>query len=907
MRLIFHPHKTKKAVFLFAAFVLLVLTSIPLFAWKPSQHVAFGLRILHELQAGNNSGTVEINGVFYQINPSAKIAIINNPTHYLMGCVGPDAYADIYFGQCVVHPDTFWTDDSPHSISDNWFRPLLQFARYKFVAADPEINDGGKALAFAYGFITHAAGDMWGHTFMNKYAGGVWPSILKYGLTIPIRHLAVEGYVDHITGSIGRDGISALDLLAYSWDRDIHDFIYWVFFANDYTSQFDSGKFFNFFRSMKTFLSETAPGLDWVKEFEEGLPDDARLSTKYLNHWISAIDDGIKKWIRVSTKVAHQIFIDGDWEEASEALQEWAQESLPEMLGEPPGFDQIREFFLLLNKDINSIKDKVLESQPLAGLIDFQTDIRNWLFESLFGISIGDLKEYWQNPETYLGSPAWFAEAPFGLNTQAELDKELAFSLGYDEGGSGEGGGGGPVGTFDPMKFDASFNSIMMGKLLLLDGPTLNQLLANHGYSGEPLYGIGELEDAQMCAMLGFMRSLDADHQWMIQSPDGEEWGGGERIDGVPTGSMRMWENEEARERAFKKIFHTGLDMNITTPQPLVLTPGTPEMLEIEVINTENRKDCFSFSMSGLNGSVPFQISLNNMSEVSPGYPETIEIGITAPRDCSLAAGQYSYTVIGQSIGRIWAPYDDPPEKSEMGSVIVLPFYEPDITVSPGSQTTMPGGLKTYDLGLENDGNIADVIGLSLTLEDFDGAYDAYPTSLQPGWVSIGGTSFELSNCDSQSTPLSIHIPVDWAGMEAATYRAIITAQSSGDPGAQDTAVATIVVEPTKASMARYIDLELLELKDLVSSSIINQDIRASLLDHLISAIKKKEQGLGYILEGRINQANNMLNACQEIVKAFINLAEAQKGKAIDPTTADLWIVKAQTIRGHIGTTISTR
>ena len=29
--------------------------------------------------------------------------------------------------------------------------------------------------AFTYGFVTHAAGDMWGHTLINDFAGGVFP------------------------------------------------------------------------------------------------------------------------------------------------------------------------------------------------------------------------------------------------------------------------------------------------------------------------------------------------------------------------------------------------------------------------------------------------------------------------------------------------------------------------------------------------------------------------------------------------------------------------------------------------------------------------------------------------------------------------------------------------------------
>ncbi len=35
----------------------------------------------------------------------------------------------------------------------------------------------GRILAFAYGYLTHAAGDMWAHTLVSDVAGGVFPSV----------------------------------------------------------------------------------------------------------------------------------------------------------------------------------------------------------------------------------------------------------------------------------------------------------------------------------------------------------------------------------------------------------------------------------------------------------------------------------------------------------------------------------------------------------------------------------------------------------------------------------------------------------------------------------------------------------------------------------------------------------
>ena len=60
-------------------------------------------------------------------------------------------------------------------------------------------NHGQAALAFAYGYLTHAAGDVWAHTIVNEYADGVFPGVAEIANNstksdISIRHLVVEGY-----------------------------------------------------------------------------------------------------------------------------------------------------------------------------------------------------------------------------------------------------------------------------------------------------------------------------------------------------------------------------------------------------------------------------------------------------------------------------------------------------------------------------------------------------------------------------------------------------------------------------------------------------------------------------------------------------------------------------------------
>ena len=53
-------------------------------------------------------------------------------------------------------------------------------------------------LAFAFGYATHAAGDMWAHTFINDHALGVFPAVGEIltdvdDAEIALRHLDRRG------------------------------------------------------------------------------------------------------------------------------------------------------------------------------------------------------------------------------------------------------------------------------------------------------------------------------------------------------------------------------------------------------------------------------------------------------------------------------------------------------------------------------------------------------------------------------------------------------------------------------------------------------------------------------------------------------------------------------------------
>jgi hypothetical protein len=164
-------------------------------AWKPFTHVFTGNNAYEDAL----DGAVEINGVAYPVNPRLVLALQTKKPFYDAGVVGPDGYPDLVMGQSVIHPEN----------TGKWLRHVLDKAWA--AQTDPRYSESEKLeiLAFSYGFLTHAAGDMWAHTLVNDFAQGVFPAVGEIlsdpeAAAIAVRHIIVEGYIGDATP--GYDG-----------------------------------------------------------------------------------------------------------------------------------------------------------------------------------------------------------------------------------------------------------------------------------------------------------------------------------------------------------------------------------------------------------------------------------------------------------------------------------------------------------------------------------------------------------------------------------------------------------------------------------------------------------------------------------------------------------------------------
>jgi hypothetical protein len=589
----------------FTVVMVALASSSPALAWKPKTHVFTAAEAVEEILAGSNS--VTINGKSYKVNEHVANAIRSYPEYYFGGAVGPDAFPDIVFGQSRIHPDSRCENGSKPdnecnfndgaSFTDDWLQHIYDEAwnYYHYCtgtgtgtgARPVECRDSerpGAVLAFMYGYLTHAAGDVWGHTFVNEFAGGEWPFDLGSDLGIPIRHIIVEGYVtSHTPGGPSRLGpLVGLGPGRVSELNAPTHFIYETFIKSERASRkLAPGSHFDLFLTLKGNLSELESNLA-----VQAIP----FSGTYIDDWKDNIDDGLEAWPEMSLDVANELyFIDGPdaTDHALDRIGQFKNEYLLSMLG-APGFVGA----------LLGIADDFLDS--LAAIENLLSDIQNWLITKATGIDIEEWKRYHKSPETYIN------QSSDPVNLEADTSKRLDDLMGIT------GGVDNPDTPFDIEHFAAAENTVVLSRLLLLDADELNLLLHDHH--------VGMIYDKHGIwnnAILGFIGTIDGNHQWRDRAPASAASGskGFSSNKGMP-----LWRDCLARDRVFRKLFEDwqnwGTEQNfpdlgegcerISAPLPPVEFNLTPEQEQLsepicfgrdftaELINHKKEKQPFA-------------------------------------------------------------------------------------------------------------------------------------------------------------------------------------------------------------------------------------------------------------------------------------------------------------------------
>lgn len=166
--------RSSAAGLFFVSLTLCVATPGRVDAFKMETHVWIAQEILNDVLP-DGKVTIEPFGEF-EVDPEVVDALRNHPDHFRMGTIGPDGFPDLIGGQMVMHPglENGWQ-------SDEWLHWVLS-----------EANKPAQ-VAFAYGYILHAAADIWAHTYVNTYCGDHFD--LTVDQEVELRHVALEEYI----------------------------------------------------------------------------------------------------------------------------------------------------------------------------------------------------------------------------------------------------------------------------------------------------------------------------------------------------------------------------------------------------------------------------------------------------------------------------------------------------------------------------------------------------------------------------------------------------------------------------------------------------------------------------------------------------------------------------------------
>ncbi|MEZ4570122.1 MAG: zinc dependent phospholipase C family protein [Thermomicrobiales bacterium] len=250
--------KQRKFVVPFTVLIVLLplLQAMPALAFKPYTHNFTGDQAWLDV---TSDGKVTIEGRDYAVDSRVVTALQNYRSYYNAGVVGPDGFPDLTYGQSIIHPENTgqWLS---YIYTEAW---KAQSDSYYTAAEKQQI------LAFTYGYLTHAAGDMWAHTLVNQFATGVFPAVSEV-LTdvdkaeIAIRHIILEGYIGDATpgfdgnpdrGPAPSGDVSDDSTPGVSFDAP-HRFIYRTLIdPNAATPSSDRGPIIGFFLGLRNTLA----------------------------------------------------------------------------------------------------------------------------------------------------------------------------------------------------------------------------------------------------------------------------------------------------------------------------------------------------------------------------------------------------------------------------------------------------------------------------------------------------------------------------------------------------------------------------------------------------------------------------------------------------------------------------
>lgn len=183
--------------------------------FKISTHIYLAKQVLEDIQDDGHLTLMDVEGNNFHTVPvdeRVRLSITSFPGAFLLGTTGADIYPDLIAGQMTTHPGLPFVYDpksdpsealisdlrvslnldsrieAPGWQTDDWLYHVRKRAY--------ELTEPGAAsaqIAFAYGYLLHAAMDTWAHSYVNTYTGDAF-SILE-NQSVAARHTVLENFI----------------------------------------------------------------------------------------------------------------------------------------------------------------------------------------------------------------------------------------------------------------------------------------------------------------------------------------------------------------------------------------------------------------------------------------------------------------------------------------------------------------------------------------------------------------------------------------------------------------------------------------------------------------------------------------------------------------------------------------
>ncbi|MDR7869257.1 MAG: copper amine oxidase N-terminal domain-containing protein [Tissierellaceae bacterium] len=422
-------HKILKVIIFI--FILISLTTTPAHAWKVKTHVYSANLILDEIR--NNNGYVEIKpyGKF-KVDPELEHMLSIYPNFYRGGSLGPDLQPDIIIGQTIFHPgvglgtsggfieELWW---SANNIKDRELTEAERMSYYSMqsIINRPIVNPNDKndpaskylkahnrdqARAYVLGLMAHAAGDYFGHSYINNWSGGTWPNMAD-GLSLAEkdnirRHSVIEKYIDSkIPTDYKSKDYNIIDSpQRFLFDNTLVGGTYNLEnvldddrrpeFVLDYEETPHLDLFFDIRDACKRRIDKinrNRSGDLWDKAV--WLVSAQYAQKSYCEAWIKDIDAGLGDWIAANERAAQKMILDGNgMEQYKDELKKWADKHLLSMLGVPDaavtvinGLGVVTDFVMDIVPDSIEKAYKEAKEDVLNFMVrkSFDVDLKEWM------------------------------------------------------------------------------------------------------------------------------------------------------------------------------------------------------------------------------------------------------------------------------------------------------------------------------------------------------------------------------------------------------------------------------------------------------------------------------------------------------------------------------------------------